>query len=133
MVVHRLSRAECKAVATADALASLFADFFTGADMQHASGAALTRLCSACDQLAAMNASVAACLGLRIFGCSALLLYDAAASHGDANNAHACVTVKLVDFAHAFFTDAADADVNLCAGLAALGAFLHDSVAARLA
>ena len=100
--------------------------------MQRASGTALTRLHSACDQLAAIQACVAACPGLRVFGCSALLVYNAATANGDAN-ACACVTVKLVDFAHAFFTDAADADANLCAGLAALCAFLRDRIASRLA
>ena len=131
IALHRLSRAECKSVATADALAALLADFFTGADMQHAAGAALTRLRSACDQLAAIQACVAACPGLRVFGCSALLLYDTAAAHCDAH-ARACVTVMLVDFAHAFFTGAADADANVCSGVAALCAFLQGRVAAHL-
>jgi hypothetical protein len=133
VAMHRLSRAECKAVATADALATLFADFFTSSsDMQHAGVAAASRLHSARAQLACIHACVAACPGLRVFGCSALVVYDAAAAaHGD-GNAGACVTVRLVDFAHAFFTDAAGPDGNLCAGLAALGAFLQERVAARL-
>ena len=126
MELRRMSRTECKAVASAGALATVLADFLTGPDTQH--GAAACRLASASAQLASIQDAVAACPGLRVFGCSALLVYDAAAG----GNACRCVTVRLVDFAHAFFTDAAEPDGNLGAGLAALRGFLKQHVARGL-
>jgi hypothetical protein len=129
MQLHRLRRDECKAAISAEALSAILARFFSSAcssddvdrtDDQHT--VAAHRIHAACEQLVSIADCAASCPGLRVFGCSALLVFDAHAA------SHAAVRVCLVDFAHAFISGDSfgGADSNLCAGLSALADFLRD-------
>jgi Inositol polyphosphate kinase len=135
MQLHRLRRDECKAAISAQAVAALLARFFSSACSSDAAGriddhhtVAVHRIHAACEQLFSIADCAASCPGMRVFGCSALLVFDAHAASREP-----AVRVYLVDFAHAFLCggDSMGGDSNLCAGLTALADFLRDLATER--
>jgi Inositol polyphosphate kinase len=131
MQLHRLRRDECKAAISAQDVSAILARFFSSACSSDAAGrihnhhaVTVHRVHAACEQLASIVDCATSCPGLRVFGCSALLVFDAHAA-----NREPAVRVYLVDFAHAFICggdSSGGADSNLCAGLTALADFLRD-------